>query len=184
MKKYLLPESGNFYKANLHCHSTYSDGQLTPAELKEIYKEKGYSIIAYTDHNIMIDHSYLADEDFLPLIGYEMDVNEQVEGISWWELKTCHLCYITLDPANMKQVCFHRNKYLFGGAPSHYDEIQFYEEEPEFENKPMFDEEIRAFIRCCKTGEKERSHIDSAINTAKIMQAIYDSSDSKREIVF
>lgn len=61
---------------------------------------------------------------------------------------------------------------------------EFYEEEPEFENKPMFEEEINAFIRCCKTGERERSHIDSAINTAKIMQAIYDSSDSKREIVF
>ena len=133
MKKFLLPESGNFYKANLHCHSTYSDGNLTPAELKEIYKAKGYSIIAYTDHNIMIDHSYLADESFLPLIGYEMEINQQVEGISWWELKTCHLCYITLDPENMKQVCFHRNKYLFGGAPSHYDEIQFYEEEPDYE---------------------------------------------------
>ena len=35
MKKFLLPESGNYYKANLHCHSTYSDGRLTPEELKE-----------------------------------------------------------------------------------------------------------------------------------------------------
>ena len=48
----------------------------------------------------------------------------------------------------------------------------------------MFDDEIRAFIRCCNTGERERSHIASAITTAKIMQAIYDSSESKREIVF
>ena len=86
----------NVYKADLHMHSTYSDGQLTPEEIKECYKEKGYSIVAYTDHNIMINHSYLADEDFLPLIGYEMDVNEQVEGIPWWELKTCHMCFITL----------------------------------------------------------------------------------------
>ena len=30
MKKYLLQENGNFYKANLHCHSTYSDGALKP----------------------------------------------------------------------------------------------------------------------------------------------------------
>ncbi len=131
MKKYLLPESGNFYKANLHCHSTYSDGNLTPAELKEFYKEKGYSIIAYTDHNIMIDHSYLADESFLPLIGYEMEINQA--GLPFDLLKTCHLCYITLDPENMKQVCWHRSKYLFGGAPSHYDEVQFYEDEPDYE---------------------------------------------------
>ena len=30
MKKFLLPENGNFYKANLHCHTTISDGRLTP----------------------------------------------------------------------------------------------------------------------------------------------------------
>ena len=40
MKKYLLPEGGNFYKANLHCHSNVSDGALSPAELKKIYMEK------------------------------------------------------------------------------------------------------------------------------------------------
>ena len=26
MKKYLLPNMGNYYKANMHCHSTCSDG--------------------------------------------------------------------------------------------------------------------------------------------------------------
>ncbi len=40
MKKYLLPHEGNFYKANLHSHSTISDGNKTPEELKKIY-EKG-----------------------------------------------------------------------------------------------------------------------------------------------
>ena len=34
MKKYLLPESGNFYKANLHCHTKVSDGAMTPEEVK------------------------------------------------------------------------------------------------------------------------------------------------------
>ncbi len=61
---------------------------------------------------------------------------------------------------------------------------EFYAEEPEFEDKPMFIEEIKAFVRCCQTGETERSHIDTAIKTAQIMQAIYDSSEQKREIVF
>jgi len=42
MRKYLLPESGNFYKANLHCHSTLSDGNLTPEQLKKAYMDKGY----------------------------------------------------------------------------------------------------------------------------------------------
>ena len=63
MKHYLLPETGNFYKANLHCHSTCSDGQWTPEELKEQYMKQGYSIIAYTDHQLMYNHSYLTDEN-------------------------------------------------------------------------------------------------------------------------
>ena len=34
MKKYLLPQNGQFYKANLHCHTNFSDGKRTPAEVK------------------------------------------------------------------------------------------------------------------------------------------------------
>ena len=30
---YLLPEKGNFYKANLHCHTVVSDGALTPEQV-------------------------------------------------------------------------------------------------------------------------------------------------------
>ena len=42
MRKYLISEKGSFYKANLHCHTTVSDGCLTPEEVKAAYKEKGY----------------------------------------------------------------------------------------------------------------------------------------------
>ena len=47
----------------------------------------------------------------------------------------------------------------------------------------MFQEEIDAFVRCIKTGEKLPSHIDSAIITAQMMQAIYDSAEQHREVV-
>ena len=40
MRKYLLPKDGSFYKANLHCHSTFSDGKKTPAELKQMYMDE------------------------------------------------------------------------------------------------------------------------------------------------
>ena len=33
MKKYLLPKTGNFYKANLHAHTDMSDGRNTPEEV-------------------------------------------------------------------------------------------------------------------------------------------------------
>ena len=36
MKKYLIKKTGKFYKANLHCHTTVSDGAKTPEEIKKL----------------------------------------------------------------------------------------------------------------------------------------------------
>ena len=79
MKKYLLPKTKNSYKANLHCHSTISDGAMTPEELKKKYKENGYSILAYTDHEVLVLHKELSDEDFLALPGYEIQTYGDME---------------------------------------------------------------------------------------------------------
>lgn len=103
MRKYLLPENGNFYKANLHCHSNISDGALSVEELKAIYMEKGYSIIAYTDHNKLVSHQELNEENFLALNGYELDVTEN-RDIDWAERKTCHICFIALDKDNQIEI--------------------------------------------------------------------------------
>lgn len=54
---------------------------------------------------------------------------------------------------------------------------------PEGKSNPMFENEINAFVRCVRTGEKLPSHIDTAVITSQIMQAIYDSAEQHREIV-
>ena len=46
----------------------------------------------------------------------------------------------------------------------------------------MYENEINDFIRCVRTGEKNRQHIDYAVETSKILQAIYDSSENHKEI--
>lgn len=46
----------------------------------------------------------------------------------------------------------------------------------------MFQNEIDSFLRCIKTGEKLPSHIDKNILTSRLMQAIYDSSRTDKEI--
>ena len=46
MKRWLISENGNFYKACLHLHTTLSDGSFTPEEVKKMYVDHGYSIIA------------------------------------------------------------------------------------------------------------------------------------------
>jgi len=53
---------------------------------------------------------------------------------------------------------------------------------PRFQSQDMFQREINEFVDCVKTGKKLASHIDTVILTAQIMQAIYDSSDSGKEI--
>lgn len=55
---------------------------------------------------------------------------------------------------------------------------------PKYNMEPMFQNEIDAFLRCVRTGERLPSHIDNAVITSQIMQGVYDSSQQGREIVF
>ena len=54
---------------------------------------------------------------------------------------------------------------------------------PKFQTSNHFENEINAFVDCVRTGEKLPSHIDKAIITATMMQAMYDSSEQNKEIV-
>lgn len=124
MKQYLLPNGGQFFKANLHCHSILSDGRLTPQELKEKYQGMGYQILAMTDHEIMLPHQDLTDEHFLCLHGYEMEVNEEKEG-EYANKRTCHMGLIALEKDNLRQVCWHPEKYVFANGLLHRHLVQF-----------------------------------------------------------
>lgn len=103
MKKYLLSQTGNFYKANLHCHSTVSDGKWSPERIKAEYMANGYSIIAYTDHDKMVCHNELTDENFLAMNGYELAINEPGEPGFY---KMCHICFVALSPNLQKENCY------------------------------------------------------------------------------
>ncbi|MCR5041947.1 MAG: PHP domain-containing protein [Clostridia bacterium] len=130
MRKYLLPENGNFYKANLHAHSTLSDGRLTPRELKDIYKAHGYSVLSLTDHEFMKSHHDLTDPDFLMMTGFEMGFGEDKP---WNEFpKCCHVCFVALNEDEENQPCFHRSKYL---SDERLREATFDENEPDFERE-------------------------------------------------
>lgn len=129
----LLDGSLNRYKANLHCHTDVSDGKLTPEAVKDLYKRRGYSVVAYTDHDVMIAHDELNDDNFLALHGYEMEITDEI--LPDITQKTCHICMIQRDPDNMRQVCWHREKYLFGNATKYKDQVKFDESLPDFERE-------------------------------------------------
>ena len=48
--------------ANLHSHSTHSDGVYSPSELVRVAKAEGYKAIALTDHDAVSGSSELRDE--------------------------------------------------------------------------------------------------------------------------
>lgn len=50
-------------------------------------------------------------------------------------------------------------------------------------NTNMYENEIAAFLESIKTGVHNQQYIDNTVKTSKIMQAVYDSSDSGKEII-
>ena len=96
---YLIPKEGTFYKANLHCHTVVSDGDLTPEQGKEAYMGQGYSIVAFTDHNKYCKHEELNDEGFLSIAAYEANIDQfSPHEDAWPNLKVYHFNFYDKYP--------------------------------------------------------------------------------------
>ncbi|MBQ8807735.1 MAG: PHP domain-containing protein, partial [Clostridia bacterium] len=132
MKKYLLPEKGNYYKANLHSHSNLSDGKLSPEEMKALYKKRGYSVLAYTDHDMLIPHHDLTDEDFLALSGYEVEINQDGSPLKKSD-KSCHICFIAKSPDIDIQPCWNEKYAHIGNAKINKDRVKYDKSLPPYE---------------------------------------------------
>jgi hypothetical protein len=74
MKKSYFPEEGVWLKGNIHSHSSVSDGLFTPKELAELYASHGYAFLSMTDHNVLVAHSELPEEEIILLTGLEHDI--------------------------------------------------------------------------------------------------------------
>jgi hypothetical protein len=69
---YAVP--GDFRKAQLHCHTTHSDGAHTPRTLLERYRAAGYAFVVFTDHDRVTACDDLTDATFLALPGVETTI--------------------------------------------------------------------------------------------------------------
>lgn len=67
---------GQWFRGNLHTHSTFSDGKCTPAEAVRFYREHGYDFMAFTDHLVVADVRGLSSADFLVIPGVEIHHND------------------------------------------------------------------------------------------------------------
>ena len=104
----LFGSKKNFYKANMHCHTTLSDGKKTPAEIKEAYKAEGYSVVAFTDHEHVIAHPELCDEDFIAITGCEHAVKEfpTVSTGTNLYMKVAHFNFYAKELDNVLTPCY------------------------------------------------------------------------------
>jgi hypothetical protein len=63
----------NWYKGNLHTHTTRSDGRKEPQDAVNWYKSHGYSFIALTDHDLFTPEEN--HDGFIVLPGVEMSAH-------------------------------------------------------------------------------------------------------------
>ena len=83
--------------ADLHCHSTFSDGLLTPTEVVRRAHANGVDLLALTDHDEvggLAEARAVADELGLKFInGVEISV-------SWGDDTTLHIIALNIDPSH------------------------------------------------------------------------------------
>jgi len=80
---------GYYFKGNLHCHSTNSDGEMTPARVCAFYRDAGYDFLCLSDHFIerysfpVTDTWAFRTDDFTTIIGAEIHSGQTEAGDIW-----------------------------------------------------------------------------------------------------
>lgn len=91
---------------DLHCHSTFSDGVLTPTELLQRAKQQAINILALTDHDSIAG----LDEARLAANQYGITLINGVEISTCWQNKEIHIVGLGFDPQHyaMQQLLAHQ----------------------------------------------------------------------------
>ena len=195
-----IDRSLNFYKANLHCHTHFSDGSLSPERIKEEYKARGYSAVAFTDHEHIINQSHLSDSEFIAIVGCEIAVKERPDGstLKFPNMKATHLCLYSKDPTTDVTPCYNSVYDHFGnkhteGRIKHLGEYE----------RTYSREGISALIRDCKkegflvaynhpgwsleSAEEYLGYEDAdfveIVNTGSIVKGLYDDEAAFAEML-
>ena len=127
MKIELIPERGQFYKVNMHCHTNISDGTRTPEQVKADYMAAGYSAVCFTDHEVLVGHAELTDENFVALNGYEVAIKQNEHEHTGPFMKVYHFNLIAPTPDTVEMVNFYAtNPSCPGNCRKYIDEFARY----------------------------------------------------------
>lgn len=84
-------------KGALHCHTTRSDGKVTPEDVIRLHKANEYDFMAITDHNIYNYKNYAEDIEITIIPGMEVDNTfERIKGFRTFH----HVCLGPDDETN------------------------------------------------------------------------------------
>ncbi|ARE39207.1 Phosphoesterase PHP, N-terminal precursor [Rhodovulum sp. P5] len=89
---------GQFWRGNLHGHSTMSDGRIGPEEACAAYRDAGYDFTCLTDHfrpkydYPVTDTRPFRSEGFTTILGAELHAPETSRGVDW------HILAVGLPP--------------------------------------------------------------------------------------
>lgn len=89
VRNFPFDKPGQFYRGNIHSHSTRSDGLLSPGDVVQAYRERDYDFVAITDHFLdaygypITDTAPYRSRDFTTLLAAEMHVPALQNGIRW-----------------------------------------------------------------------------------------------------
>ncbi len=92
---------------DLHMHTTFSDGSISPEELVAMVIEHGMEAIAITDHD--------NTQSYLPAMkaaeGTSLEIIPGIEINTWWKGHEVHVLGYYIDPENetLKDVCKEHN---------------------------------------------------------------------------
>ncbi|MBQ6697796.1 MAG: PHP domain-containing protein [Oscillospiraceae bacterium] len=105
--------------ANLHTHSTHSDGGFTPKQLAAAAKKEGYGALALTDHDTVTGYTELREEceklGLETIFGTEFSSPSKMleknkdKGAAFHLLTEFHICGYHFDPEHPKM-----KEYLAG----------------------------------------------------------------------
>jgi len=89
MKNLPFRRPGQFYRGNLHTHSTNSDGELPVEDVCKLYQQAGYDFLALSEHFMprfnyaITDTTGYRNESFTTLITAELHQGKTIVGETW-----------------------------------------------------------------------------------------------------
>ena len=98
MRHQAFAKPGEFFRGNLHTHSTVSDGALDPGEVCRRYGEAGYDFLCLSDHFVgrygypVTDTTGHRTNRFTTILGAEMHTGQMKNGEIW------HILAVGLPP--------------------------------------------------------------------------------------